>query len=87
MLYLGCGRADLLLEASTASGLLLLGGEPFDEEIVMWWNFVGRTDEEIAEARADWNTGRRFGAVHGFDGDPTPAPALPEARLKARGRR
>jgi redox-sensitive bicupin YhaK (pirin superfamily) len=86
MLYLGCGRRELPLRAATDSGLLLLGGEPFDEKIVMWWNFIGRSGEEIAEARADWNAGRRFGTVHGFEGDPIPAPDLPEARLKARGR-
>ena len=27
--------------------LLLLGGPPFGEPIVMWWNFVGRSHEEI----------------------------------------
>jgi len=86
MLYLGCGRRELALRAAADSGLLLLGGEPFDEKIVMWWNFIGRSGEEIAEARADWNAGRRFGTVHGFEGNPTPAPDLPEARLKARGR-
>lgn len=86
MLYLGCGRRDLLLQASTDSGLLLLGGEPFDEKIIMWWNFIGRTSEEIVQARSDWNAGQRFGTVHGFDGDPTPAPELPEGRLKARDR-
>ncbi|GGT38291.1 hypothetical protein GCM10010254_67950 [Streptomyces chromofuscus] len=60
------------LRAATDSGLLLLGGEPFDEKIVMWWNFIGRSGEEIAEARADWNAGRRLGTVHGFEGAPVP---------------
>ncbi|AXK45761.1 pirin family protein [Brachybacterium saurashtrense] len=31
---------------------VLLGGEPLGEDIVMWWNFVGRTHEEIAAFRA-----------------------------------
>ncbi|WP_314614293.1 pirin family protein [Streptomyces stackebrandtii] len=86
MLYLGCGRRELPLQASTDSGLLLLGGEPFDEKIIMWWNFIGRTGEEIARARTDWNAGQGFGTVHGFDGARTPAPELPQAQLKARGR-
>ena len=27
---------------------MLLGGEPYDEEIVMWWNFIGRDHDEVA---------------------------------------
>ena len=53
---------------------MLLGGEPFEEEIVMWWNFVGRSQEEIEEARADWMAGARFGEVKGYDGDRCPLP-------------
>ncbi|MFE4311337.1 pirin family protein [Streptomyces sp. NPDC056891] len=86
MLYLGCGRTELPLRAASDAGLMLLGGEPFEEEIVMWWNFVGRTDEEIREAREEWTTGARFGDVKGYDGDPLPAPEVPAAHLKARGR-
>ena len=50
----------------------------------MWWNFVGTDHESVAEARADWDAGRRFGRVEGFDGDPMPAPQLPGVRLVAR---
>ncbi|MFF2748361.1 pirin family protein [Kitasatospora sp. NPDC058048] len=86
MLYLGCGRPDLPLRAHGDAAVLLLGGEPFGERIVMWWNFVGRSTEEIARARADWMTGDRFGEVHGYDGERLPAPELPAVPLKARGR-
>jgi redox-sensitive bicupin YhaK (pirin superfamily) len=87
MLYLGCGRRELPLRAvDGAGGLVLLGGEPFAEKLVMWWNFVGRTGEEIAQARADWTGGDRFGEVRGYDGPPVPAPPLPETPLKPRGR-
>ncbi|MER6118046.1 pirin family protein [Streptomyces sp. NPDC001743] len=86
MLYLGCGRTELPLRAESAAGLMLLGGEPFEEEIVMWWNFVGRTQDDIAKAREDWMNGDRFGAVRGYDGAPLPAPALPPVPLKPRGR-
>ncbi|MFB8041425.1 pirin family protein [Streptomyces hydrogenans] len=86
MLYLGCGRTTLPLRASSDAGLMLLGGEPFEEEIVMWWNFVGRTDEEIRVAREDWMTGDRFGEVKGYDGDRLDAPEVPATQLKARGR-
>jgi redox-sensitive bicupin YhaK (pirin superfamily) len=41
MLYLGTGRSRLRVTSADAAKLLLLGGEPFDERIVMWWNFVG----------------------------------------------
>ncbi|WP_328393178.1 pirin family protein [Streptomyces sp. NBC_00390] len=86
MLYLGCGRTELPLRAESDAGLMLLGGEPFDEEIVMWWNFIGRTNEEIAQARSDWMDGTRFGEVKGYDGGPLAAPELPATPLKPRGR-
>jgi redox-sensitive bicupin YhaK (pirin superfamily) len=86
MLYLGCGRTELPLRAESDAGLMLLGGEPFEEEVVMWWNFIGRTNEEIAQARSDWTTGSRFGEVHGYAGNRLPAPELPAVPLKPRGR-
>ncbi|GAA3387817.1 pirin family protein [Streptomyces roseoviridis] len=86
MLYLGCGRTELPLRAASDAGLMLLGGEPFEEEIVMWWNFVGRTDEEIRKAREDWMTSDRFGEVKGYDGGRLDAPEVPATQLKARGR-
>ncbi|MEV7198103.1 pirin family protein [Streptomyces sp. NPDC093510] len=86
--YLGPGRDTLTLTNDTddAARLILLGGEPFEEELVMWWNFVGRTHEDIARAREDWTTGDRFGVVKGYEGDPLPAPELPNVPLKPRGR-
>ncbi|MFF1924556.1 pirin family protein [Streptomyces sp. NPDC058221] len=86
MLYLGCGRTELPLRAESDAGLMLVGGEPFEEEIVMWWNFVGRSQADITQAREDWMNGDRFGAVRGYDGAPLPAPALPGVPLKPRGR-
>ncbi len=70
--------------------VVLLGGEPFTEEILMWWNFVGRSHEEIVQFREEWQAGAdRFGAVEGYRGevDRIPAPALPGVRLRPRGRR
>ncbi len=80
MLYLGCGRTELPLRAVSDAGLMLLGGEPFEEELVMFWNFIGRSHEEIVQAREDWMSGSRFGEVKGYDGAPLPAPELPTAR-------
>jgi len=86
MLYLGCGRTELPLRALSDAGLMLLGGEPFAEEIVMFWNFIARSGEEIVQARNDWEKGSRFGEVQGYDGARLPAPELPTIPLKPRGR-
>ena len=47
--------------------LLLIGGPPFPEKILMWWNFVARAPQEIADARTDWEEWR-FGEVTGYSG-------------------
>ncbi|GAA3159711.1 pirin family protein [Planomonospora alba] len=86
LLYLGQGRTEVAVDAGGPARLFVLGGEPFDEPLVMWWNFVGRSHEEIVRARDDWMSGRRFGAVTGCAADPLPAPELPTVRLKARDR-
>ncbi|SDD31662.1 pirin family protein [Streptomyces prasinopilosus] len=86
MLYLGCGRDDLPLRAESDASVMLLGGEPFEEELIMFWNWIGRTQEEIEQARRDWMEGSRFGEVKGYDGAPLPAPELPTVPLKPRGR-
>ena len=39
-----------------------------------WWNFVGRTADELRGAREDWQAGRRFGEVRGYAGERLPAP-------------
>ncbi|MET8725736.1 pirin family protein [Streptomyces parvus] len=86
MLYLGCGRTELPLRALSDAGLMLLGGEPFEEELVMFWNFIARSGEEIVQARKDWEEGSRFGEVRGYDGARLSAPELPATPLKPRGR-
>jgi quercetin 2,3-dioxygenase len=82
LLYLGTGREQASVAAVAGSRMLLLGGVPLGESLLMWWNFVARTPEEIAAAVADWREGR-FGRVGGYDGDPLPAPPLDAARLRA----
>jgi hypothetical protein len=88
MLYLGTGRRSVRVRTDAPARLLLLGGEPFEERLVMWWNFVGRSGEEITEYAERWNGGdERFGVVAGFGEDERQlAPALPPVPLKARGR-
>ena len=60
--YLEPGRDQLELGASDVVRLLLLGGVPFESPVVMWWNFVGRSHEEMSAASRAWNVGSdRFG--------------------------
>ena len=74
--YLGIQRSALALSSSKGGRVLLIGGPPFPETILMWWNFVARKPEEIAQARADWEENRRFGDVKAYDGPRLSAPSL-----------
>lgn len=76
-LYLGCGRSEVELIAPQDARFLLIGGEPFTEEILIWWNFVARSKQEIIEATNLWNKGTYFGEVKGALGKPIPAPIMP----------
>jgi redox-sensitive bicupin YhaK (pirin superfamily) len=74
--YLGTTRSDASFSSSTGARVLLIGGPPFPERILMWWNFVARTPEEIAQARTDWEERRRFGDVAAYAGPRLDAPSL-----------
>ncbi len=64
---------------------VLLGGEPFSEPIVMWWNFIARTHDEIVEQREQWNArDPRFGEFQDRIGGWIPAPDLPNVTLRSR---
>ncbi|HEY0591130.1 MAG TPA: pirin family protein [Thermoanaerobaculia bacterium] len=76
LVYLGRGRAELAFRSGSGARVLVIGGVPFRETVLMWWNFVARTPEEIAGARADWEEGRRFGPVRAYKGERLPAPPL-----------
>jgi hypothetical protein len=87
--YVGAGRDRLSLSTTARPArALLLGGQPFEEELVMWWNFIGRSHEEIVEFRRAWNEApdQLFGEVVGYPGDRLMAPPMPNTRLKSRGR-
>ena len=87
LLYLGTGRSSLEVESTTGARFVLIGGEPFPDELVMWWNFVGRSHEEIVTARDDWEgRSERFGQVAGHGTDRIPAPPMPPLRLTPRRR-
>lgn len=83
LLDLGQGRDTLSVTSSGPTRLLLIGGEPLNEEILLWWNFVARTPAEIEDYTARWNAGEYFGDVKGFAGERLQAPVLPDgARIK-----
>lgn len=100
--YLGTGRRELKLQARPGTRFLLIGGEPFQEELLMWWNFVGRTHEEVEQAREEWEAqadlpvadtaAARYGLVPGHgpeagaEAGRIPAPPLPAVRLTPRKR-
>lgn len=87
--YQGTGHDALHVRnrGDSPARLLLLGGTPFTEELVMWWNFVGRSHDEIVAFRDQWQQhDDRFGAVAGYIGSVQhlPAPPLPNATLRPR---
>ena len=84
LLYLGTARAQLALQSQAAARLLLIGGEPFAEEILLWWNFVARNRDEMVTATADWNAGRTFGTVSGSPSARLVAPDLAGLPIKSR---
>jgi quercetin 2,3-dioxygenase len=71
---------------------LLIGGAPFDESIVMWWNFIGRSHDEIVAYREEWQAdviagataSGPFGVIPEYPGSALPAPELPNVRLMPR---
>ena len=72
MAYLGQGRAEVAVDAVGPARALLLGGEPFGADVVMWWNFVARTKDEITDAWRSWQAADdRFGRVS------SPTPRIP----------
>jgi len=74
--YLGTNRSSIEFKSRNGCRVLLLGGLPFPEKILMWWNFVARTPEEIAHARSDWQSQQRFGEVRAYRGPRLDAPPL-----------
>ncbi len=97
--YVSPGRSRITLRSAGGARLLVIGGEPLGERIVMWWNFVGRSHDDIVGARERWTAeiagepvaadpvtgGERFGPFP--EGQPAalPAPGLPGGRLRPRG--
>ena len=101
LVHVPIGCAGVRLQAGDEPvRALLIGGEPLGESIVMFWNFIGATHEEVAGYREEWQAQitrdgdvvadsqdvaeGRFGVVLGDHLPPIPAPGLPHARLRPR---
>ncbi|SDL56798.1 pirin family protein [Microbacterium azadirachtae] len=88
VLFLGDSRQNAIVGSDGGALLFLLGGEPFEQDLVMWWNFAARSHDEIALAREDWEAGSdRFGHVVGHGDERVPAPPIPPVQLMPRRRR
>ena len=83
MLVLEPGLTEIQLDLHAGARLLLLGGLPFESPILLWWNLVGRTQEELSIAREQWvNHDPRFGTIPDYDGPRLEAPTFP-AKMRA----
>ena len=83
--YFDIGSNDLEITATEDFVGLLLGGAPFEEKIIMWWNFIARSQEEIVSMREHWNLSHEdFGTIVDDIGDWIRAPELPNVTLRAR---
>ena len=92
--YVPTGSDTLTISSPIGARVILLGGVPLGEQIVMWWNFVGRSHDEIADYRRRYQiemgldegeiTDPLFGTFPAGQPAPLPAPVLPNARLRPR---
>lgn len=79
MVILEPGLSHVEVELHAGARVLLLGGEPFESPILLWWNFVGRTTEELKLARDQWIAGHeRFGSIPAYEGPRLEAPTFPD---------
>ena len=95
LIYLPAGAEEVTIECTADSRLLIIGGEPMDEAILLWWNFVARTTEEMQQARAQWEAEalsseasingapRRFGPPVASALTPLHSPSLEGMSLRA----
>ncbi|MCX6430981.1 MAG: pirin family protein [Actinobacteria bacterium] len=83
--YIPPGSEVVSISASKNSRIMLLGGLRFEEPIVMWWNFIGRSHDEIVEMRNAWESGsQRFANFKDQLDGRIPAPEMPNIRLTPR---
>jgi hypothetical protein len=79
MVVLEPGLQQMQVEIHAGGRVLLVGGEPFESPILLWWNLVGRSMEELKLAREQWIAGHeRFGSIPSYEGPRLEAPAFPD---------
>ncbi len=81
-LYFAPGGEQLAVRCDAAAQLLLLGGVPLGEDVLIWWNFVARTQDEMQAALDDWNAGRFAPVRAGSPAAALQAPTLQGTRLR-----
>ena len=82
--YLPVGRRRVDLATLPGCQVLLLGGTPYEEEFILWWNIVAASHEEVVAARDAWERGgQRFGRTPSGAGRAV-APPMPPVRLRPR---
>ena len=85
MVVLEPGLTQVKVDIHAGSRVLLLGGEPFESPILLWWNFVGRSQEELRIAREQWiNQDERFGSIPDYEGPRLEAPMFPDKMRPSR---
>ncbi|WP_201605023.1 pirin family protein [Psychrobacter sp. JCM 18903] len=69
---------SIKLVAKKGTRVMFIGGEPLNNQVLLWWNFVADNKAEIEQSIIDWNNGHeRFGNVDS-DMQRLPAPELPQ---------
>jgi hypothetical protein len=91
LVYFESGQSEIKISVKTKTKLVLIGGEPFKEQLVMWWNFIARSHAEIEQMRAMWNDEQNrkdgsdnFGVFEDQVGSWIPAPEMPNVQLRGR---
>lgn len=91
--YAAPGADSYTVTAAEGGFVVLIGGVPFEEEVVMFWNFIGESHDEVLEFREQWMRERRnagdrpqYGTVVDDDNEPLASPRLPTVELLPRGR-
>lgn len=84
LLYFATGHSRVTISCDASTRILMIGGEPFKEDILLWWNFVARTQAEMEQARSDWEARTpRFGTITDpIAGARLIAPSLEKIHLK-----
>lgn len=69
---------SITIKADKGTRIMFIGGEPLNNKVLLWWNFVADSKAEIEQSIIDWNNHHpRFGDVDS-DLHRLPAPPLPE---------